>query len=110
MLGRNNVVFAPRFAAMARKPTKKSSRASLAANIRAARALFRWSQEELGLQCGLKRTYVGALERREVNPGVDNLDRLAAGFGVHTHVLLLSPDRAYADIYAAFAATPRSKH
>jgi transcriptional regulator with XRE-family HTH domain len=75
----------------------------LAANLRAARALFRWSQEELGLQCGLKRTYVGALERTEVNPGIDNLDKLAVGVGVLAHVLLLSPEAAYQHIYAAFS-------
>jgi transcriptional regulator with XRE-family HTH domain len=88
---------------MAKKPKKKASRIALASNLRAARALFRWSQEQLGFQCGLKRTYIGALERREVNPGIDNLDKLAHGVGVLTHVLLLSPDRAYPEIYTAFS-------
>jgi len=82
-----------------------SSRTSLAANLRAARSLYRWSQEELALICGLKRTYVGALERREVNPGVDNLDKLAGGIGILTHVLLLRPDTAYGPIYEAFTMT-----
>jgi transcriptional regulator with XRE-family HTH domain len=90
---------------MTKKLQKKSSRISLASNLRAARSLFRWSQEELGLQCGLKRTYIGALERREVNPGIDNLDKLAIGVGVLAHVLLLSPDLAYAEIYNAFSST-----
>jgi transcriptional regulator with XRE-family HTH domain len=90
---------------MAKKIPPASSRMRLAANLRAARSLFRWSQEELGLRCGLKRSYVGALERREVNPGIDNLDRLARGVGVLSHVLLLSPELAYPDIYAAFAVT-----
>ena len=89
---------------MSRKTKKHSSRASLAVNLRAARTLFQWSQEELGLQCGLKRTYVGALERREVNPGIDNLDKLAVGVGVDPHVLLLSPELAYAEIFAVVAA------
>jgi transcriptional regulator with XRE-family HTH domain len=78
----------------------------LAANLRAVRALFRWSQEELGLQCGLKRTYVGALERTEVNPGIDNLDKLAFGVGVLAYVLLLSPELAYAHIFEAFSFKP----
>jgi transcriptional regulator with XRE-family HTH domain len=88
---------------MAKKPKKKASRNALAANMRAARSLFRWSQEELGFQCGLKRTYIGALERREVNPGIDNLDKLASGVGVHAHVLLLSPELAYPKIYEAYS-------
>ena len=95
---------------MGKKLQKKSSRISLASNLRAARSLFRWSQEELGLQCGLKRTYIGALERREVNPGIDNLDKLARGVGVLAHVLLLSPEHAYAEIYGAFSRTPEAAH
>src|SRR4030081_3170861 len=83
----------------------KASRVCLASNLRAARSLFRWSQEELGLQCGLKRTYIGALERREVNPGIDNLDKLAVGVGVLAHVLLLSPDKAYAEFFFFFSST-----
>jgi DNA-binding XRE family transcriptional regulator len=84
---------------------KKSSRVCLASNLRAARSLYRWSQEQLGFQCGLKRTDIGALERREVNPGIDNLDKLAIGVGVLAHVLLLSPELAYAEIYGAYSAT-----
>jgi transcriptional regulator with XRE-family HTH domain len=83
---------------------KRASRICLASNLRAARSLFRWSQEKLGLQCGLKRTYIGALERREVNPGIDNLDKLALGVGVLAHVLLLSPELAYAEIFVAFSS------
>jgi transcriptional regulator with XRE-family HTH domain len=92
---------------MIKKSPKRSSRLFLASNLRAVRALFRWSQEELGLQSGLKRTYVGALERTEVNPGIDNLDKLASGVGVFTYVLLLSPELAYTHIFEAFALRPR---
>jgi transcriptional regulator with XRE-family HTH domain len=88
---------------MAKKPATKSSRGHLASNLRAVRALFRWSQEELGVRCGLKRTYVGALERTEVNPGIDNLDKLASGVGVLAYVLLLSPDVAYGHLFTAFS-------
>lgn len=110
MRGRSNVYAAPQCAAMAKKPKRRASRISLASNLRAARSLFRWSQEELGFQCGLKRTYIGALERREVNPGIDNLDKLALGVGVLAHVLLLSPELAYADIYAAYSLTSGPEH
>jgi DNA-binding XRE family transcriptional regulator len=110
MRGRNNVQAVPQFAAMAKKLRKRSSRVCLASNLRAARSLFRWSQEELGFQCGLKRTYIGALERREVNPGIDNLDKLAIGVGVLAHVLLLSPELAYAEIFGAFSSTAEAAH
>jgi len=42
---------------------------------------------------------------KEVNPGIDNVDRLAVGVGVPAHVLLLRPDLAYSEIYAAFSLT-----
>jgi DNA-binding XRE family transcriptional regulator len=103
---RQNLPQVPPLMEMTRKVVPRSSRISLAANLRAARALFQWSQEELGLRSGLKRSYVGALERREVNPGIDNLDKLANGVGVYSHVLLLSPELAYLDIYAAFSTIP----
>jgi transcriptional regulator with XRE-family HTH domain len=86
---------------MTKSNRKPSSRFSLAANLRAARALFGWSQEELALECGLKRTYVGALERTEINPGIDNVDKLALGLGLFPHTLLLAPADAYSAIYTA---------
>jgi DNA-binding XRE family transcriptional regulator len=110
MRGRDGLPTIPQFAAMAKKLKKKSSRICLASNLRAARSLFRWSQEELGFQCGLKRTYIGAVERREVNPGIDNLDKLALGVGVLAHVLLLSPEVAYAEIYDAFSSVSGAAH
>jgi len=110
MRGRNAVLGVPQFPGMAKKLKRTTSRIRLASNLRAARSLFQWSQEELGLQCGLKRTYIGALERREVNPGIDNLDKLAFGVGVLAHVLLLSPELAYAEIYVAFSSAPEAAH
>jgi transcriptional regulator with XRE-family HTH domain len=77
----------------------RGSRRHLALNVRVARALFGLSQEALGLHCGLKRTYIGSVERAEINPGIDNLDRIARGLGVPAHVLLLQPDVAQPLIY-----------
>ncbi len=74
---------------------EKISRIHLAENILVGRIMYGWTQERLGLECGLKRTYIGALERQEINPGIDNLDKLAHAFGVATHVLLLNPTDAY---------------
>jgi transcriptional regulator with XRE-family HTH domain len=70
------------------------SRAVLGLNLQLARAALGLTQDELARRCGLKRSYVGALERGEINLGVDNVDRLAAGLGVPPHVLLLNPDLA----------------
>ena len=76
-----------------------SSRGRLSLNLQVARTLHGWSQEQLGLRCGLKRTYIGALERGEINPGIDNLDRIAEGLGIDCYVLLLSPDQAQPLLY-----------
>jgi len=53
------------------------NRRLLAANLRRLRHRYGWSQEQLAEQCGLHRTYIGALERGERNIGLDNLERLA---------------------------------
>lgn len=71
-----------------------ASRANLALNLQVARTIYGWSQEDLGLRSGLKRTYIGALERQEINPGIDNLDRIAAALGVPTQLLILDPQEA----------------
>lgn len=82
------------------------SRRHLALNIRVARVLAGWSQEALGLHCGLKRTYIGTLERAELNPGIDNVDRIAQGLGVPAHVLLLPPEVAHPLIYTRLNGFP----
>jgi hypothetical protein len=45
-----------------------------------------------------------------VNPGIDNLDKLALGLGVLAPVLLLSPELAYAEIYGAYSLTFLAAH
>jgi transcriptional regulator with XRE-family HTH domain len=40
------------------------------------------SQERLGAQVGLDRTYVGGVERGERNPTFENLERLLGGLGI----------------------------
>lgn len=77
------------------------SRTNLSLNLKYIRTLTGWSQEQLGLKCDLKRTYMGALERSEVNPGIDNVDRMAACLGVPGHVMILDPRDAHPLFLAA---------
>lgn len=50
--------------------------------IREARLVIGLSQEDLGDASGLHRTYIGHLERGEVNPSLLNILKVAAGLGV----------------------------
>ena len=45
--------------------------------IRAKRMEKAWSQENLSFECGLHRTYIGAVERGEKNLTLKNLVRIA---------------------------------
>ena len=51
-----------------------------------------------------------AVERPEVDPGIDNLDKIAFGVGVLPHVLLLTPELAYREIYTAYEQSPAFEH
>lgn len=50
--------------------------------VRALRVRLGVSQEALGERAQLHRTYVGRLERGELNPSLHNVLRLASGLGV----------------------------
>jgi transcriptional regulator with XRE-family HTH domain len=63
-------------------------RAVLATNLRQRRADLGLSQEALGDEAGVHRTFVGAVERGEVNISLDNIDKLATGLGLHAWQLL----------------------
>lgn len=56
--------------------------AELGRRVRAGRENLGISQEEFGERSDLHRTYIGRLERGEVNPSLSNLVRLADGLGV----------------------------
>ncbi len=60
----------------------------MARNMRRLRAERGWSQEYLANESGLNRTYLSAVERSEQNISVDNLYRVAQGFGVESWMLL----------------------
>lgn len=61
---------------------------SLAENIRYVRTLRRWSQETLGLEAGLNRTLIGAIERAEINTSIGTAERIARAFGLSLAELL----------------------
>jgi len=69
---------------------EQNTRRILSHNVRYFRCLNGWSQEQLAEQCGLHRTYVGAIERGERNLGLDNLERLADALRVPASLLLVS--------------------
>jgi transcriptional regulator with XRE-family HTH domain len=66
-------------------------RALVAWNLRRIRVRRGLSQERLAFDAGVDRSYVGGLERREENPTVDVLDRLAKTLAVHVSEFFVEP-------------------
>lgn len=66
-------------------------RALVAWNLRRIRVKQNVSQERLALDAGVDRSYVGSLERREENPTVDVLDKLADALRVPIAELFVVP-------------------
>lgn len=73
---------------MAQKRNTHPARSTLARNMRLLRAKKKISQEELADLCGLHRTYIGGIERHERNVSIDNIEKIAAAFGVSVSELL----------------------
>jgi transcriptional regulator with XRE-family HTH domain len=63
--------------------TKQAEHAAeLGRRVRAIREGRGWSQEQLGERVGLHRTYIGHIERGEVNPSLFNIVLVASGLEV----------------------------
>jgi len=62
--------------------TSRAKAEELGARVRARRKVLGLSQEQLGERCGLHRTYIGQIERGEVNVTVRNLLAVADGLEV----------------------------
>ena len=56
-------------------------RERLAANMKRLRKERGWSQEALGDEAGLDRTYISGIERKLKNPTVTVIDRVATALG-----------------------------
>jgi transcriptional regulator with XRE-family HTH domain len=68
-----------------------NGRALVAWNLRRLRVKRGLSQEQLAFDAGVDRSYVGGLERREENPTVGVLDRLAKTLSVHVSEFFVEP-------------------
>lgn len=66
----------------------KRARDVLAKRIRELRLEKGWSQEALADNCGLHRTYIGDIERRERNVSIDNIEKIALALKVPITALL----------------------
>ena len=64
----------------------------LADNLRRFRANLGLSQEALADEAQLHRTFVGAVERRERNISLDNIEKLAAALKIAPYELLRPKD------------------
>lgn len=64
------------------------TRKVLAHHLRFLRFSRGWTQEQLAAASGLHRTYISAVERAQRNVGLDNVERLAAAFGLSVNELL----------------------
>jgi transcriptional regulator with XRE-family HTH domain len=68
--------------------TTRQLRDVLATNMRRRRASLGLSQEALGHEAGLHRTFVGAVERCERNISIDNIEKLAKALNIAAWQLL----------------------
>lgn len=66
----------------------KSARLVLAENMVRLRAEKEWSQETLGFETGLHRTFIAHVERGVRNISIDNIEKIARAFSVATYQLL----------------------
>jgi transcriptional regulator with XRE-family HTH domain len=67
-------------------------RSLVAWNLRRIRVERELSQERLAFDTGIDRSYVGGLERKQENPTVDLLDRLAAHLAVPLADFFIEPE------------------
>ena len=65
------------------KSTAKSTiRNKFGERVRTLRTDKGWSQEDFAFECGLHRTYIGAVERGERNVSLENIAKIASSLGI----------------------------
>ncbi|MCX6027092.1 MAG: helix-turn-helix transcriptional regulator [Chloroflexi bacterium] len=60
--------------------------------VRRLRKVAGYSQESFADQCGVHRTYMGAVERGQTNISLDNIERIARGLHLTAAQLLAEAD------------------
>jgi transcriptional regulator with XRE-family HTH domain len=78
---------------MKKKGTPALLRNIVGQNVRVYRAAKGVSQEALAERCGIKRSYIGAIERAEVDMRLMTLSKLAVGLGVEVYRLLIDAEK-----------------
>lgn len=68
-----------------------TSRETLALNMIRLRRDRGWSQESLGAEAGLHRTFVAHMERQVRNPSLNSIEKIAAAFGIQVWEILRPP-------------------
>jgi len=63
-------------------------RSQLGKRIRKLRSERGWSQEEFADICALNRSYMGRIERGELNLTLDSLQKVGKGLGLSVSALL----------------------
>ena len=61
--------------------------------VRRLRTAAGYSQESFADECGLHRTYMGAVERGETNISLDNIERIARALRLTPAQLLAEAER-----------------
>jgi len=79
------------------KASDLATRLILANTVRQLRLIRHWSQELLGFEAGVDRTFISHVERGARNISIDNIERLAKALSVHSYQLLMPFDDAEAN-------------
>jgi len=67
----------------------ESARTLLGRRIRTLRSTQGMTQEELGDKTGISYKYIGAIERGEKNPSIDNLAKIASALKLEIYELFI---------------------
>jgi transcriptional regulator with XRE-family HTH domain len=88
---------------------------TVGATIRATREAQKLSREILAERAGLHPNYIGAVERGEMNPGIENIERVARALKTPVYKLFLrvgeKPDPSADELLATIeSADEKTRH